>query len=87
MFAQEWETLDGAPIFAEQDSVRIRALNPDGSIICSILQTPEAAIALALTIQDAAVKAMQGPVDDDGAKPSLTARMARYNNAYKQARP
>jgi hypothetical protein len=85
MFGQEWEAMDGAPIFAEQDSVRIRALNPDGSIICSILQTPEAAIALALLIQDAAVKPTAGEVDDHGKRTSLTERMNRLNNAYKRA--
>lgn len=85
MYGQEWETQDGRSFIAEYDGVRIQALDVNGAPVVSILQTPEAAIALAIIIQDTAVKAIKASVGDDGKPPTPLERMDRINNAYKIA--
>jgi hypothetical protein len=84
-YGQIWATHNGIEYRADHDGVRICTLDADGRPVASVLQTTDAAIALALTIQDAAVKATAGEVDDHGKRPSLTERMNRLNNAYKRA--
>lgn len=84
-FGQVWATHNGIEYTADKDGVRIAVLDANGQPVASVLQTPDAAIALALTIQDAAVKATANQVDDNGNRLSLNERLTRLNAAYQKA--
>jgi hypothetical protein len=85
MFGEVWAEHDGTEYTAEHDGVRISVLGADGNPVASILQTTDAAIALALLIQDTAVKAAANEVDDQGKKLPLGERLARLSAAYQRA--
>jgi hypothetical protein len=85
MAGQVWCSHDGKDYIAMDDGVRITVLGPDGAPVATVFQTTDSAIALALTIQDAAVKSTANGVGDDGKKIPIAERLARLSNAYKKA--
>ena len=84
-FGEQWAEQDGHPVLADADGVRITILNPDGTPMAAVFQTPEQAIGLGVLLSQAANRAIGSSIDDDGKRPGMRERLARLDDAYKRA--
>lgn len=85
MAGQEWVDPNGCRPLAATDCVILEFLDPvTGRPVAAMSQTPDAALGLAVMIQQAAIKLINAEVKDDGTKHSPLERMARIHNAYKE---
>lgn len=84
LFGQEWTDPNGAVTVAEHDTVLLQLLQ-GGHPVAALQQTPESAIALARLIVQAAGRIQALQVGDDGQRPGVAARLAAFNDAWKQS--
>lgn len=86
MAGQEWTDPNGRTALAAADVVHLELLCTDtGAPIASLMQSPDAAIALARLLQHHAVQLINTEVRDDGTKLPLRDRLARINAAHSGA--
>ncbi|MHA7209970.1 hypothetical protein [Arthrobacter sp. MDT1-65] len=78
---REYVTPLGATTIAAHDVVLLELLGKDGNPEACLIQPPDAAIGLALSIQDAGTTLIKQEVDNDGKKLSLPTRIRRINKA------
>lgn len=82
MYGQQWATQDGEPVFADHDGVRITILRPDGTPLASVLQSTDAAIALAQLLIRTAGDTINTAVDDEGKPVSALQKLFMFNDAW-----
>jgi hypothetical protein len=79
---KEYVTPRGVTTVASHDVVLVELLDKDGNPEACLIQPPDAAIGLALSIQDTATTLIKQEVDDDGKKLSLPTRIKRLSKAF-----
>lgn len=85
MAGMEWADPNGGTQLAAGDVVLLELLDAvEGKPLAVLSQTPDAALALAILIQQAAVRLINQQVKDDGTKHTARERMARINKAFKE---
>lgn len=85
MAGQEWVDPNGGTTLASNDVVLLELLDSmDGKPLAVLSQTPDGALALAILVQQAAVRLINQQVKDDGTKHTALERMARISNAFKE---
>lgn len=85
MAGQEWVDPNGLTRMAASDVVLLELLEPGtGNPQAVLSQSADAALSLAILVQQAAVKLINAEVGDDGTKRGPLQRLARITNAYKE---
>lgn len=87
MAGMEWLDPNGDARLAADDVVLVELMDTGrGQPLAVLTQSADGAMALAQTIQSAAIQLLNQEVGNDGKKIGVMDRINRINNAYKETR-